>query len=83
MMPDREGASMAAADCSPCGERFTGVTAFDAHQDRDYTRTPPVICRPPADCGLVLSDRGRWGFPLDEAGRAYFASRAAERAEVT
>lgn len=74
---------MAAADCAACGERFTGVTPFDRHQDRDYTRTPPIICRPPADCGLVRNEHGRWGFPLDEAGRAYFASRVAGRAEVT
>ncbi len=74
---------MASADCPACRGRFSGVASFDAHQDRDYTRQPPVICRSPADCGLVRNDRGRWGFPLDEAGRAYFASRAAERAEVT
>ena len=74
---------MASADCAACHERFTGVTPFDAHQDRDYTRQPVIVCRPPADCGLALNDRGRRGFPLDEAGRAYFASRAAERAEVT
>jgi len=74
---------MASADCPACRGRFSGVASFDAHQDRDYTRQPAIICRPPADCGLVRNDRGRWGFPLDEAGRAYFASRAAERAEVT
>ena len=74
---------MASADCPACRGRFSGVASFDAHQDRDYTRQPAVICRPPADCGLARNDRGRWGFPLDEAGRAYFASRAAERAEVT
>lgn len=70
---------MASADCAACKEQFSGVTGFDAHQDRDYTRQPPVICRPPAEAGLVRNDRGRWGFPLDEAGRAYFASRAVVR----
>jgi hypothetical protein len=72
---------MATADCAPCGERFTGVTSFDRHQDRDYSRRPAVICRPPADCGLVRNEHGRWGFPLDEAGRAYFASLAGKGAD--
>jgi len=71
---------MAAAECSPCGESFTGVTSFDAHQDRDYSRTPAIICHPPAEAGLVLNEHGRWGFPLNEAGRAYFASLAGKGA---
>jgi hypothetical protein len=70
-----------AAECAACEELFTGITSFDRHQDRDYTRTPAVICRPPAECGLVQNEHGRWGTPLDEAGRAYFASRAASRGE--
>ena len=73
---------MSASECAPCGERFAGVTAFDRHQDRDYTRTPPVICRPPANCGLVRNEHGRWGFPLNAACRAYFAARAAEHARA-
>jgi hypothetical protein len=71
---------LASADCAACGESFSGVTSFDRHQDRDYTRTPAVICRPPAERGLERNKHGRWSFPLDEAGRAYFAARAAERA---
>ena len=69
---------MSTAECAACGERFTGVTAFDRHQDRDYSRTPAITCRLPADCGLVRNEHGRWGFPLNEAGRAYFAAKASE-----
>jgi hypothetical protein len=70
---------MAAADCAACDERFTGLTSFDRHQDRDYSRTPATICRPPDEAGLVQNEHGRRGFPLDEAGRAYFATLAAGR----
>jgi hypothetical protein len=71
---------LSAAECAACGERFTGVTSFDRHQDRDYSRQPAIICRPPVDCGLVRNERGRWGSPLNEAGRAYFDARKAEKA---
>jgi hypothetical protein len=71
---------MSACECPACGERFTGVTAFDRHQLRDYRETPAIVCLNPAEFGLVKNERGRWGFPLDESGRAYFTARAAERA---
>lgn len=60
---------MTVCACALCSEAFTGVTAFDAHQDRDYSRVPAVICRPPAVCGLVRNEYGRWGMPADEASR--------------
>lgn len=71
---------MSASTCSPCGREFAGVTAFDRHQDVDYSRRPAVVCQDPEALGMVRNERGRWGFPLDAAGRDYFASLAAERA---
>jgi hypothetical protein len=70
---------MSACECAACGERFTGVTAFDRHQRRDYGQTPAVTCLNPAASGLALNAYGRWGFPLDETGRAYFTARATGR----
>ena len=55
--------------CDPCGREFTGLTAFDKHQDVDYTRRPAVRCMDPASVGLVQQPSGRWGFPIDAASR--------------
>ena len=71
---------MAACQCSPCGRSFAGVGAFDRHQDVNYSRRPAVVCLNPATLGLVRNGAGRWGAPLDAAGREWFASLAASRA---
>ena len=33
--------------CALCGQTFTGLTLFDAHQDTDYNRHPVIVCRDP------------------------------------
>lgn len=71
---------MSNCGCSPCGREFTGLGSFDKHQDVDYSRRPAVVCLDPATLGLVRNDAGRWGAPLDAAGRAWFAGLAAGRA---
>ncbi len=65
---------MSMCTCSPCGRAFTGLTAFDKHQDVDYTRRPAVACLDPATAGLVRQSSGRWGFPADEDSRARLAA---------
>jgi hypothetical protein len=65
---------MAACTCAACGIVTTGLGAFDKHQDVDYSRRPAVTCRNPEALGMVRNHAGRWGFPLDDAGRAFFAS---------
>jgi hypothetical protein len=60
---------MTACQCSPCGREFTGLGAFDKHQDVDYSRRPAVRCLDPASVGLVRQDQGRWGFVLNPQDR--------------
>lgn len=60
---------MRACQCAGCKRWFTGLTAFDRHHDTDYKRRPAVLCRDPADAGLVQQASGRWGLPIDEATR--------------
>jgi hypothetical protein len=55
--------------CSPCGRQFTGLTAFDKHQEVDYRREPAVRCMDPATAGLVRQSSGRWGLPIDPDAR--------------
>jgi len=70
---------MSVCKCSPCGREFTGLSTFDRHQDVNYNRRPAVVCVDPAGLGMVQNRSGRWGFPLDESGRAWLESlRAAE-----
>lgn len=57
---------MATCICARCGRTFTGLTAFDRHQDVDYKRKPPVLCDV---TGLVRQSSGRWGLPADPATR--------------
>ena len=74
-MSDPRGAE---CECAACGETFTGLGLFDAHQDVDYSRDPVIICREPAAmhvtsrghlCGplagasLAQNARGVWGTP--------------------
>lgn len=70
---------MSACKCAPCGREFTGLTAFDKHQDVDYGRTPAVRDQDPAALGLVQNDHGRWGSPATDDSRARLASLRAER----
>ena len=71
---------MSLCGCGGCGEIFTSLSAFDYHQDRDYTRRPPVICRPPAEAGLIQDNDGRWRVPLSASGARRLANLRAERA---
>lgn len=73
---------MSNCDCAQCGEKFTSLTAFDRHQDVDYKRKPIVVCRPPADAGLVRGDDGRWRAPLSAAGAERLRKLTAERASA-
>lgn len=56
---------MRACECPICHEHFTGITAFDAHQQVDYTAAIQVICQQPASIGLVRNHHGRWALPPD------------------
>jgi hypothetical protein len=58
-----------ACQCAACECWFTGLTAFDRHHDIDRRRVPPVLCRDPAEAGLVRQKSGRWGLPADPATR--------------
>jgi hypothetical protein len=62
--------------CGSCGQCFGSLRLFDAHQDVDYRRTPPVRCRDPRELRvnaesipvaegdpLVQDDRGTWQTP--------------------
>lgn len=53
----------AECECAACGETFTGLGLFDAHQDVDYTRRPAVRCKLPSTLGLAQNARGVWGTP--------------------
>lgn len=73
---------MSACLCDPCGREFTGLGAFDKHQDVDYTRRPAVRCMDPASVGLVIGAYGRWGFPVDAASRDRLSKMRDERASA-
>ena len=58
--------------CRGCCLTLTGLTAFDKHQRGG-------VCADPADCGLVESRPGVWGFPIDDDSRERLRSLRAER----
>jgi hypothetical protein len=70
---------MSACECASCERKFTGLSAFDRHQDVDYSRRPAVHCMEPATAGLVLNARGVWGWPADARSRARAKNLSAER----
>lgn len=49
--------------CSLCHQTFSGLTLFDDHQDVNYHRRPPVVCKPPQALGLVQDAEGTWCTP--------------------
>jgi hypothetical protein len=63
--------------CILCGQTFTGLGLFDAHQDVNYTRQPVIICRDPTALGLAQDARGTWGTPAGLAARDFHARRLA------
>jgi hypothetical protein len=63
--------------CVLCGNTFTGLGLFDAHQDTDYNRHPVIVCRDPAGLGLAQDARGTWGTPEGLAARDFHATRLA------
>jgi hypothetical protein len=71
---------VATCECARCGEKFSGLRPFDAHQDVDYKRPhgDVVRCMAPASVGLVLDPvMGRWGSTDGSAYRAQRANAAA------
>jgi hypothetical protein len=66
-------------ECARRHRNFTSLTAFDRHQDRDYHREPPVLCRDPASVGLV-ERAGRWSLPASGYSRARAEEMRAELA---
>lgn len=72
---------MSACQCHPCGRHFTGLTAFDKHQDVDYTRQPEVRCIDPAALGMVQNPHGRWGYPMSDDRREQLKALRAGDAE--
>jgi hypothetical protein len=65
---------MSACQCARCREEFTGVSAFDRHQDVDYSRQPPVLCWEPRDLGMMRDRNGRFYVPGSELDRARLAA---------
>jgi len=63
--------------CCACGVFFTSLSAFDTHQRAagrrgKRTGTPGVVCRDPAECGLVVYQRAggpTWGAPGEDNQR--------------
>ena len=45
---------MARCECAGCGERFSGVEAFDLHQ------SPAGTCHPPGSMRLARDEHGIW-----------------------
>jgi hypothetical protein len=74
---------MSTCICNPCGRAFTGLTAFDKHQDVDYSRRPAVRCQDPTAAGLVQQPSGRWGFPIDAASRLTLQNLRAKQGRVS
>lgn len=70
---------MSACECSPCGRKFTGLTAFDKHQDVDYKRTPAVRCIDPATLGMSQDGRGFWYEPAKADARLRLQKMRASR----
>jgi hypothetical protein len=61
-------------ECGRCGEIFTSLSAFDAHQDVVYGRIPPVICWCwPTRRRLVRRPDGRWSLRVPERDRKRLA----------
>jgi hypothetical protein len=52
-------------ECGVCGEHFSGVTAFDAHQRVNYEAEVPVTCQDPASLGMIKNRHGRWAAAPD------------------
>ena len=70
---------MAWCQCAACKQEFGSLTASDQHQDVDYKRRPILICRAPADVGLIQGNDGRWRVPLSAAGAARLENLRAEQ----
>jgi hypothetical protein len=63
--------------CGACHRSFLSLTAFDAHQDVDYSRRPAVECRDPASLGMTPGGTGVWGTPEGHARREATSARFA------
>ena len=73
--------------CARCHQTFSGLGQFDAHQDVDYTRREPVVCKPPWELGLAQSPRGTWctpeGLKARERSATALARARSARAQET
>ena len=56
--------------CGGCHEDFSGIVAFDRHQ-----QAGPPICRAPETVGLVQRDNGVWGELMDPENRWWEKSK--------
>ncbi len=63
--------------CGQCYETFATMALFDGHQDVDYHRTPPVVCRAPQSLGAVQGPGGTWHTPEGLKARQGSAARLA------
>lgn len=71
---------MPRSECSPCKRVFSSLSAFDRHQQVDYTRRPAVVCLEPATVGLVWDPkRELWAWPPDDRSRARAENFRAEQ----
>ena len=70
---------MSACACSPCGRPFRSLSAFDRHQDADYSCRPAIRCEDPAGLGMVPDQYGRWGIRATEASRDALRNLRASR----
>jgi len=61
--------------CARCHQTFPSLTAFDAHQNVNYRRKEPVICRDPEAMGMVLDSRHVWRTPGGIISSALKSSR--------
>ena len=65
--------------CAQCGAQFRTLTDFDRHQDVDYGRphAQMVLCKPPAELGLVQDAGGPWCTPEGLKARQGLSTRLA------
>ncbi len=54
--------------CSGCGQRFLGLTAFDTHRTGNHARRERrcMVRRDMSKHGLQRNERGEWFLPVQE-----------------
>lgn len=63
-----------ASGCGHCGEVFSGLTGFDAHQqwDRDERDEMVLTCLDPLALGMEKNRMGRWHYPRPEGAEDWW-----------